>query len=300
MNLYPGFGALRLIHGRARRFLVYKITHVVSGKGYIGITTRSIPTRWKEQRHPGSRKRLTGIGGAIKKHGVEAFAIEHIASSTSVADLLALEAILIEQHGTLAPRGYNLVSHSDGVSIASDETRAKISARSKAMSAVSRAKIGAANRGKRHSPETLERMRISQTGKKRTAETVERVRAALLARGPVSAETRRKIAASNMGKVPTQEHRDKIAKAHKGRAASQETRAKMSISARSKPPVTDETRAKLSAACVGKPKSEAWRQKLIARQTGRALSPETKVKIAAGVARFAAAKNVDPRQRVLL
>jgi hypothetical protein len=86
------------------------------------------------------------------------------------------------------------------------------------LSPETRAKIGAANRGRRH--------------------------------GPVSAETREKIAASKRGRKLSAEQKAKLVAANRSRTLTEETRAKMRAAklGRKRGPPSDETKAKIAAA----------------------------------------------------
>lgn len=85
-------------------FIAYKITHRDSGKAYIGITTQSLAGRWKDH----CKATDTYISRTIRKYGSGCFDIEHIASTSTLDGLRELEILLIAQHGTLKPRGYNV------------------------------------------------------------------------------------------------------------------------------------------------------------------------------------------------
>lgn len=179
-------------------FIAYKITHRESGKAYVGITTRTLAVRWKEHKKPSEKGRSTGIWRAINKHGKEAFFIEQLASANCIDDLLRLEAILIKQHATLAPRGYNLVAASDGIWQGSEETRRKLSALARNMSAATKAKISAAGRGQKRSAETCAKIGDVHRGRKCSPEAIEKIRAALLARPYASDEHRAKLSKAHL------------------------------------------------------------------------------------------------------
>ena len=91
------------------------------------------------------------------------------------------------------------------------ESRAKIGAAQKGrtQSEESRAKISAAKKGKTHSDEARSNMSASQKGK------------------TLSAETRAKIGAFHKGKIVSEETRAKLSEAGKGKTYSDERRAKM-------------------------------------------------------------------------
>lgn len=102
----------------------------------------------------------------------------------------------------------------------SEAARAKLSAirrgvKKGPLTPEHRAKIGAANRGRKHSPDAIAKM----SARRRE-------------RPPASEETRAKIGAAQIGRKHTDEAKAKIGRAHKGRTFSPETIAKMRLAAR--------------------------------------------------------------------
>lgn len=231
------------------QFIAYKVTHVESGKAYIGITTRNLKIRWKEHR---ICSRRFGVSPAIRKHGPSAFSIEQIASAKSLDDLHELERTLIKQHGTLAPAGYNLSGGGDGTWNPSEETRRRISIAARSMSDATKKKISDAGKGRRKSAETCAKIGAVHRGLKRSPETVERIRTALLARPPRSPEWSAKIAAAHRGRKLPSWHVEKASAARRGQKRTDEQRARMSESAKLRRllPISKETRRKLSEASL--------------------------------------------------
>lgn len=94
-------------------FQAYIIRCLTNGMAYIGITSRGIKQRWTEHLYDAGRSRMA-ISRAIAKHGMAAFRIEPLCSAQSWDDICSAEAILIEQHGTRAPKGYNISNGGEG------------------------------------------------------------------------------------------------------------------------------------------------------------------------------------------
>lgn len=93
-------------------FFAYLITCRINGKGYVGITSRSVEQRWSDHlRDARDSKHKMAITRAIAKHGAHNFEIETLASAKSWPDICAVERVLIVQHDTRGMRGYNI---SDG------------------------------------------------------------------------------------------------------------------------------------------------------------------------------------------
>jgi hypothetical protein len=242
-------------------FIAYKITHKESGKSYIGITTRTLAYRWK--RHCGDGQR--GIGMAIRKYGKAAFDWEHVASATSLDNLLELERALIAQEGTLVPRGYNLCGGGEGQFSPSEETK------------------------------TL--LRETRKRYKPTPETIEKMRVAGLNRPPPSEESRRKNAESQrLRKLRGTFTPEVIAKLRSFRHT-ESTKEKMRALHVSR---GEEWRSKVSRALLGNTnakaqkgvvkRTEEQKRKIALTLTGRKVSEEIKSKQSASIKAWWAAR----------
>jgi group I intron endonuclease len=129
--------------------LIYKITCNINGKIYIGQTIGSLEKRWK--RHTWvctKRKNTMAITNAIVKYGEENFTIERIDVASTIDELNDKEIYYISHYNSLSPVGYNL-SPGGGNFRISEESRKKISK---------------ANKGRKASPETIQKMRDSHIG----------------------------------------------------------------------------------------------------------------------------------------
>lgn len=168
----------------------YIVTNRKTGRQYVGITRSGVEARWKQHIAEAARGRRGAIKGAIRKYGPSLFAVESVASSNSWIDACAIERILILQHNTRAPNGYNLTPGGDGVTEWSPTDRAKLSAalrgrrhtdaaklaiglasRGHVVSDEARKAIGAARRGKPLSVEHRRKLSIAKIGKRRPPRT---------------------------------------------------------------------------------------------------------------------------------
>lgn len=94
------------IQGDGRGFMyIYKITNRITGKAYIGQTTKSVMARWKQHQHS---KKCKVFSHAIAKYGASNFIIETLLECKSLDDLNDSEAVFIEYYNTVVPYGYNL------------------------------------------------------------------------------------------------------------------------------------------------------------------------------------------------
>ena len=156
-----------------RTTTLYVITNRVTGKQYVGITTR--PSRRFAEHCNGSRSL---ISKSITKYGKENFCYKQLV----VGDweyISALETRCIEEFNTLVPNGYNLVataSKRPGGNTRTTRLGQKNSEaqkelvrnymKNRVISEETLQRMSEAQRGKRHSEETKRQMSISRTGKK--------------------------------------------------------------------------------------------------------------------------------------
>lgn len=91
--------------------VVYKITNLLNGNLYVGLTTRTIKKRFYAHiYHATKEHRNNYLHCAIRKYGVENFKIEEIVSCFDQKSLCELECYFIKKYNTLAPNGYNLTT----------------------------------------------------------------------------------------------------------------------------------------------------------------------------------------------
>lgn len=212
------------------------IRNTVSGKVYIGQTTKTLGLRWTWHKSQASRSK-TIFGCALLGYGSGAFMVLELGRAFSAEELNEMERRAIWSHSADDREfGYNMEPGGVGCGTVSIETRMKLSARGKGRphSAQHRAKIGIANKGRKWSPESRAKISASLTGKKLP---------------PFTEEHKAKISAALKGRKttpPTDEQRAKISAAHKGKKFSADRLA--SHRGWKLPPRTEEHRAKIRAA----------------------------------------------------
>ncbi len=150
--------------------IIYKIKNNINGKVYIGQTNSSLSHRISQHLH--SKKSL--VSKAIIKYGIENFDISVIDEADSREELNKKEIYWIKYYNCISPNGYNLDEGGYG-GPPSKQAREKISNTLKGRFAGKKnpmfgkespmkGKIGAM-RGKKHSKETIEKMKASRTGR---------------------------------------------------------------------------------------------------------------------------------------
>jgi group I intron endonuclease len=190
--------------------VVYKITNLVNGAAYIGITVQGARVRFRH--HWKDSKRVDNLlYRAMRKYGREAFSLEVLATAPS-ADLPRIEREMILAHNTFArDGGYNSTLGGEPTPEICDETREKmrLAARRRAADPVIRAKVSATLMGKKQTPEVIAARVARQTGR------------------PLSQAHRDSIGAAQRGRVIPIEQRELIRQKLKGRKRSPEATAKI-------------------------------------------------------------------------
>jgi group I intron endonuclease len=91
-------------------YSVYIITCTANAKQYVGIAA-DLQTRWRRHRNANEGQL---IHKAIKKYGIDAFVFTHIADAFDAESAKMIERMLIAEHNTKMPHGYNMTDGGDG------------------------------------------------------------------------------------------------------------------------------------------------------------------------------------------
>lgn len=177
--------------------IIYLVTNRVTGKMYIGLTCQPIQRRWRAHVQLARKGLKTALSAAILKYGAEAFSIIQVATCLSRDVAGKVEADLIRQHGTKAPRGYNLTDGGEGVAGLPREIIERTAAK---------------NRGRKHSDESRALIALAGTGRLKSAQARLAISASRSGK-PLSSEHRAKLSAAKLGRrMPprSDEHRSRI------------------------------------------------------------------------------------------
>ena len=231
---------------------IYIRRNTINGKGYVGQSVDPLH-RWH---HESYEKAV--IGHALRKYGVECFDSQILFWVQTRDAANFWECYLIELYDTLRPKGYNIRdggSHGNpfaGKSVAEMEVIiAKMSAARKGEnnpnwgkhhSPKTRAKISAAQTGRKHSPETCAKNSVARQGEKNpfygkshSPEALQKMSDAHKGKNTGksnvfygkkhSDETRKKMSEKGRGRVPW----------NKGKSPSVESRRRMSDAKKGRP-----------------------------------------------------------------
>ena len=141
--------------------IVYRVLNTINHKTYIGVTTQPINERLGE--HLGGRGSQLVLN-AIQKYGKDAFRFDVIEESVPESKLKEFEKTCIKVHDCIAPKGYNLTGGGDGVFNPSELTRQRMSKSNKSKGK------NHPMYGKKHTPESIEKITQASIGRKHTAE----------------------------------------------------------------------------------------------------------------------------------
>jgi len=218
-------------------YSIYKVVNTVNGKVYIGFDSQW-PRRMNDHIHAAERGSQNLLHRAIRAHGLDAFAWEVICQSKNGKHLLQeMEPYFIREYNSFHQnkQGYNMTLGGEGTLgyKVTDEAKKKMSVakRGKKLSpehvekreqsrAITRA-IAKANdpnygKGRRVSPETIEKIKLSNAGRKHSPETKEKIRQALIGQ-KISFEAKEKMRQAKLGKKRTRESVEKMRQVNTGR-----------------------------------------------------------------------------------
>lgn len=94
---------------------VYVVTNTVTGMQYVGKTRRGCRQRWEEHCYHAltSRNMCPLLETAITEYGRAQFSIKVLEQASSPGTLRRREKHWIQELGTLAPNGYNILAGGD-------------------------------------------------------------------------------------------------------------------------------------------------------------------------------------------
>jgi hypothetical protein len=202
---------------------VYLTTNLINGMQYVG--DRSCNCDPENDKYIGSGRPY--FKNAVKKYRKENFRKKILAEFETKQEAFNAQEKYINQFNTLKPNGYN-ISPKGG-----NNCSAGIS--QEGIEKIRNSKIGKKftekhlknlreshknqlpwNKGKHHSKESLEKMRISHLGKKASKKTLEKMKLSHLGK-TLSLEAREKLSKSKTGSHASEEARKNLSLSHKGK-----------------------------------------------------------------------------------
>lgn len=200
-------------------YIIYCLTNTVNGKRYIGQTLLGLERRVREHMYAarGNGTWFGAIHKAIKKYGMESFAIEILADDVQQDEVDLMEVLFISMFRSCEIKhGYNLSPGGRGRHSVSPETREKMrqSRLGKKTSDATKAKLSITSKNRKVSQKTRDAISRANTGRH------------------VSEATRAKLSAAHTGKVLTAEHVQKVRDKALGRKHTEEAKEKMRMAAK--------------------------------------------------------------------
>lgn len=186
-------------------YTIYMHTCTVSGKRYIGQTSKSWEERWRAHCWEANKYGKFYFHHAIAAYGVEAWEHEVLATVETKDMALEFEQQFILEYKTFEPElGYNMTMGGEGFH-ATEQSRQKLS-----ESLTGNEKLRNALTGRKLSEEHRRRISEARKGMK------------------FSEEHKQKISESKTGISHTEETKAKMSESHKGRTFSEEHRRNIS------------------------------------------------------------------------
>jgi group I intron endonuclease len=136
-------------------YTIYKaINKLDNNKAYVGYTSDWPVRKYKHEWHSKNDKPEQYFHRAIKKYGIESLKWEVIFETSSLDECLKMENILIAEHNTMRPNGYNIA-----------EGGGKSPTLGKTLSEETKKKIGNANKGRKWTEERKKKKSLEYSGK---------------------------------------------------------------------------------------------------------------------------------------
>lgn len=216
-------------------WLIYQITNRITGKRYIGVTGRSLRTRWHGHlNHAADHGRTGALQRSIRKYGPQTFLIELVTEAIDEREAGAIERALIAERRTMVPFGYNMTTGGEDTvgfrhsAETKQKLREKLLAKPEQLARI--AAMAANRKGAKQTPEARARMSAAKIGNRNAAgrviseETRAKFRAAVERRKtngtwfkprqvgeyPHSDETRARLSTSHLARAQTEDGRAAI------------------------------------------------------------------------------------------
>ena len=205
-------------------YKVYVHINKINKKIYIGQTCNDFQRRCGTNGR--NYKHSTHFYNAIQKYGWDNFEHVILISNISLAMANIIEEELIKKYDSMNnKKGSNMVAGGNNKKMR-QESIEKRAEKNRHPSEETLRKMSLASKGRKCTPEEIEKRRKSNIGKKRSKEA--RIKMSI-AKKNMSDETKRKMSESHKGKHHNEETKLKMSIANQGKHHSEEAKQKMSI-----------------------------------------------------------------------
>jgi group I intron endonuclease len=152
-------------------YVLYKITCSANGKAYVGYSSKSAEDRFRAHLLNARWKRKTALCDAIRCYGDAAFSVEVILTCETHAEACAHEIRLIAELGSILPLGYNMTKGGDGVPL-TQEQREAANAKKRGVCSPKQLAANRRRKGQKASEETRAKLSAARKGRKQSPEQV--------------------------------------------------------------------------------------------------------------------------------
>lgn len=231
-----------------------------SGKGYIGITNKTVARRVRQHGYNAAKRRYTargdecpGLYNAIRKYGLRNFKIKTLVEA-EWGYLQELECRAIDAYGTFWPNGYNLTAGGEGTvgTVISEKTR----------------------------------KRKSEQMRRRLADPTKRAELATYLKLAVEKAARRWDGRPDEKAAWWAEHARKMAEGRKRPEAIARQKLALKEAWKTNSKFREDNARRMSARMKGQPKTAEFKQQMAARRKAEWADPEMRAKRLAGYAEY--------------
>lgn len=152
-------------------YVLYKITCSANGKVYVGYSSKSAEDRFKAHLLNARWKRKTALYDAIRCYGDAAFSVEVVLTCETHAEACAHEIRLISELKSILPVGYNMTKGGDGVPL-TQEQREAANAKKRGVCSPKQLAANRRRKGQKASEETRAKLSAARKGRKQSPEQI--------------------------------------------------------------------------------------------------------------------------------
>lgn len=152
-------------------YVLYKITCSENGKVYVGYTSKTAEERFQAHLLNARWKKKTALYDAIRCYGADAFAVKMLLECESHAEACEHEIRLIKELNSILPSGYNMTHGGDGVPLTLEQREAA-NAKKRGVCSPKQLEANLRRKGQKASEETRAKLSAARKGRKQSPEQI--------------------------------------------------------------------------------------------------------------------------------